>query len=1006
MALRVFIAGFCVLAWADLAVGQVITGTDTVQPGASVSDVSDPLESTRLGGQGLDGQDLGGEDSEAIEFFESHIRPALIQYCYECHSAETEASGGLLLDSRQGLQAGGDSGPALVEGHAQASRLLKAISYEDTKLQMPPDQQLPPAVVDKFSQWIDAGAMDPRSASASGPPKQTGLAVEQAGDHWAYRPVAAAAVDIELSAGAPHAIDRLIDRQLRDAQLETAPLANDSVLIRRLYFDLTGLPPTSAQLARALDHFSQQAGSGPANSSASQAYLNLVEELLSTPQYGEHFARKWLDVARFAESITLRGFVLPEAWRYRDYVISAFTQDRPFDVMIREQIAGDLLDADNLSERHRQLIATGFLAMGNTNLEEQDKAQLEMDYVDEQLEVIGRAFLGQTIGCARCHDHKFDPIPTRDYYALAGILRSATAMEHSNVSKWIEQPLPLSAELTSKFNELSARLETVEQEIGTLKKQNSQKLSKRNELIAIDRLPGVVVDNPQATLVGDWVESSFSGRIIGTQYIHDKDELKGQKTATFEPNSLAPGEYQVRLAYTAGTNRATNTQVRIFSAEGEATVIVDQTREPPEEGSWLTLGKFRFEQDGQAFVLISNDDSNGHVVVDAVQFLALGKRLPAIEPSATHSGDVLTDGQVKTSVPAVAKLPEQRLAELSAMKQSLSEQLPVRSMYLTVLENQHAQDIPIHIRGDVHNLGELAPRGFLTAIQLPAPERAGAPQAADRVALAQWLSSSQNPLTARVYANRVWAWLMGQGIVASIDNFGTTGALPSHPELLDYLARELVISGWSTKHLVRLIVQSQAYRRSIAGPDARHQQIDPANTLYWRGQSRRLSAEAIRDAMLSVSGELDLEFGGSSIPAETKADYNYRHQSTRRSIYQPVFRNALPELFEAFDFADTSVSTGQRARSTVATQGLVLLNHPWVTARAQAAAERLRGIYSEHSNPELIRQLFTDCYSRAPSEIELSLCLEFLQQPSQTGQEPLTVLVHTLLAAIDFRYLE
>jgi len=933
-----------------------------------------------------------GDSSSQIVFFETHIRPAFIEHCQECHSTKTEASGGLLLDSRAGWELGGDSGPSIVPGQATESRFLTAISYTDPNLQMPPDGKLPQDVYDAFATWINAGAFDPRKAAEPPIRAQTGLPVERAKEHWAYRDLS----DIELPphhvAGVTSPIDLFINHRLHEAGLEASPPADRSAIVRRLAFDLTGLPPTEFEL--------------PANPSSAPLhedhYRVLVDRLLESPHFGETFARNWMDVARYAESITLRGFVLPEAWRYRDYLIQAFTEDRPFNQMICEQVAGDLMDANDLQQRHMQLTATAFLAMGNTNLEQQDKKQLEMDYVDEQLEVIGRAFLGQTIGCARCHDHKFDPIPTREYYALAGIMRSAVALRHANLSRWIEQPLPLTEADEKHFTQLSDQLADASQRIASLTKKTNQKVVEENRQIPVAKLPGVIVDSSEAKLVGEWTQSASVGRFIGDGYIHDGDTEKGKKTATFEPQRLTPGQYQVRLAYSASSNRASEVNVRVFSADGEATVLIDQREVPADDALWVSLGEYRFEKNGQAFVLVNNEGSDGHVIVDAVQFLPLSeKRVTPIAEEVAKAADD-NDSRISQQRQAVLK---KELKELESQRKNLEETLTQRPQYLTIIEEASPMDLPIHIRGDVHNLGERVPRGFLTAINESYSPKIDE-HSSGRLQMAHWIASDRNPLTARVYANRIWYWLMGQGLVPSLNNFGTTGMAPTHPELLDWLAGELIRSGWSTKHLVRQIVLTDAYRRRITQADKRQAQVDPANQLYWRGHSRRLTAESLRDSMLQVSGELDLTMGGSLIRPGTKADYGYLHQSTRRSLYQPLFRNSLPQLFEAFDFADSSVPVGQRSRSTVATQALVLLNHPWVTERAATAASRYREKFGDDANG-MFSEVYRHCFYRSPTDDELTVCLQFMQKSkSAADADPLSLLIHSLFASLDFRYLD
>ncbi len=948
-------------------------------------------------------QDLAGgrqvSEAEQIEFFESRVRPLLIEHCLECHSAETEVSGSLMLDSRPNWERGGDSGATIVPMDPKAGSLMRAIEYDDLELQMPPEGKLPDAAIAVLRTWIATGAADPRSEVGIKPSQTKALAVEDAQQHWAYRPVVRPPVPERTASetASQSAIDRFIDAQLRARGLDAAPAVSRAQWLRRLAFDLQGLPPTD-ELIRSFEADEQP-----------DAEVRVVERLLSSSRFGETFARHWMDVARYAESITLRGFVLPEAWRYRDYLIEAYNDDRPFDQMIVEQVAGDLLTATNRDERARQLVATSFLTLGNTNLEEQDKTQLDMDYIDEQLEVLGRAFLGQTIGCARCHDHKFDPIPTRDYYALAGIFRNTVAMEHANVSKWIEAPLPMEPEREAMFAALDAERKKVQQRIAELKKLKSGKAGS-SKSVDISELDGIVVDDVDAKLIGEWVDGATVGGYVSGRYLHDRNQGKGEKSATFEPKSLVPGQYRVRMSYTASENRASNAKVVVFSADGEQTHRINE-QVAPEGGIWLTLGTYRFEQDGQAFVIISNAEADGHVVVDAIQFL------PLASDSEKSTKPVVNDS-VATQAGAEAELKqlEKHLAGLNA-------EMAKRPSCMTIRERTPAKDIPILIRGNVHSSGEVVPRGFLTAIQVGSSSQAVFDETSSgRLQLARWLSDNRNPLTARVYANRVWSWLMGQGLVSTTSNFGTTGAAPVNPELLDWLADELVQSGWSTKHLVRCIVLSKAYRRSVVDAATEQQLADANNQLLWRGNLRRVSIEALRDAMLSVSGELDTTIGGSLMRKDVKEDFNYVHQSSRRSVYHPVLRNALPELFDAFDFADTSVSIGERSRSTVAPQALIMMNHPWVIARAEATAKL---IASEFSSAELaVEHMYRRCFGRSATTAEMSACLQYLQdlhlqdvhlqddQEASSGERKrldvkrLATVVQALFASLDFRYLD
>ena len=894
-------------------------------------------------------------DSAGEEFFEKSIRPLFIEHCHECHSSTSKKlKGGLKLDTREDILKGGDSGAALVPGAPDGSLLIKAVRWSDADLEMPPKSKLKPEQITALEKWVRMGA------------PHTGKVAETATDspasktnHWAYQPIRPPDVPHPIDARWPrNDVDRFILTKLETNKLRPAADADRLVLIRRLYFDLIGLPPPPEVLQN-----------------NTETHQQIVNRLLASPQFGEHWARHWLDVARFAESVTLRGFIFKEAWLYRDYVIESFNNDRPFNDFIREQIAGDLMGGESVAERQRRLIATSFLAIGNWNLEEQDKKALEMDVVDEQLDTIGKAFLAQTIGCARCHDHKFDPIPTRDYYAMAGILRNVKTLTHANVSAWIEQSLPLEPAEEAMHRQHEAKVAALEVELKTAKARTTS----RQSIAKPSDFPGVVVDSVQAKVVGDWQHSQHIKHYIGDGYLHDQDKAKGEKSLTFTPELPRAGRYEVRFAFSHDRSRASNVPVTVFHAQGETLVRVNQQDTPPLDGRFVSLGQFHFETNGFAYVLVGTEHTKGFVTADAVQFL------PA---------DALSEA------PPIAKSdqPEDKLAarikELQAELKKLKDSGPKRTMVPTVREADRIEDAPIHIRGSVHNLGATVPRGFLTVAH-----RGETPQMPEqqsgRLELAEWIARDDNPLTARVIVNRVWCWLMGDGLVRSIDNFGTTGEAPSHPELLDHLAARFIREGWSVTKLVREIVLSRTYQMSShADPPALS--ADPENRLYSRMNRRRLPAEAIRDAMLSVSGELKLEMGGRTFPENRAADYGFEYTDTRRSVYVPVFRNALPEIFEAFDFATPTMVVGKRITSTVPTQALFLLNHPFVHDRSKAAAERLK----RERDP--IAQAYWLTLGRAPTAKERKVASKYVAQSNSR----LADLFHALFASVEFRYID
>jgi hypothetical protein len=909
---------------------------------------------------------------QAIEFFEKKIRPVLTEHCHACHSADAEKNkklkGGLQLDTRDGVLKGGDSGPAIVPGKAADSLLVKTLHYAAGEVQMPPKGKLPDPVIADFEKWVNMGAPDPRGATV-GPKKQIGMSIEAGRNFWAYRPVKAPAVPgVKDNAWPVNDIDRFVLARLEAKGLKPAADADRATLARRVYYDLTGLPPTPDEV----DTFVRD--TDPA------AYENLVNRLLAAPQFGERWGRHWLDIARYAESVTLRGLVFKEAWRYRDYVIDSFNADVPFESFIQEQIAGDLLPAATADDRRRQLIATAFLALGNTNLEEQDKKQLRMDVVDEQLDVITKGFLGQTVTCARCHDHKFDPIPTRDYYSLAGILRNAKAMEHANVSAWVEVPLPVEPAAEAVLKTHEAAVATLKNRITAAKAKAGSKVA--TGVVAIKDVPGIVVDDEHAKKVGDWTHSTHSGSYIGTGYVHDGNAGKGEKTLTFQPETVPPGKYEVRLAYSPGTNRADNVPVHVFSADGEKTVSVDMKKNPPLEGRFVSLGEYRFEKNGLAYVMISNEDTKGHVTADAVVFVRT-------------DGDVAKGGDKPAGAADSVKALE---AELKHLQDSG----PKRPMAMSVVEEKAIEDTRVHVRGSVHNLGEPAPRGFLTVATSGSPPTIPKGQSG-RKELADWIASDANPLTARVMTNRTWHWLFGSGIVRTTDNFGTTGELPSDPELLDHLATTFVKDGWSVKTLVRRIVLSRTYRQSSAS-DPATVAADPENRLFGRANRRRLEAEAIRDTMLSISGKLDRTRGGSTFPTTLAADYGYKGNSNRRSVYLPVFRNALPEALGVFDFADTSMVTGRRNTSTVAPQALFLMNHPFVLEQSRHAAARLLAETLPDDAGRIV-WAYRLALGRGPTDGEKTVALRFLGR-GRDPKEAWAALFHGLFASADFRYLD
>ncbi len=931
-----------------------------------------------------------GAEAGDLEFFEKKIRPLLVERCYECHAADKKIKAGLRLDVTEGWMHGGDSGPAVVAGNVEQSALIKAVRYTGVEFEpMPPKSALPREEVALLEEWVKRGAPGPVTPAASARPRQVGLSLEEGRKFWAFVPPAKPAVPAASADGwARTAIDRFVAAQWAAKDLKPAPDAGRAALLRRVAFDLTGLPPTP----EALDAFTRDA--------RPDALARVVDEWLASPHFGERWGRHWLDVARFAESSGGgRTLLFKDAWRYRDYVIDAFNRDLPFHQFIREQLAGELLPAANPDEKRRQLTATAFLALGPTNYEEQAKDVLRMDIVDEQLDTLGKGFLGMTIGCARCHDHKFDPIPARDYYALAGILRSTHTLANytDNVAKWVEATLPTDGAAEKEIAAHDAKVAVLEKQIA--KRRAATAAVPTGKGIAADKLPGIVMDDTKAKVVGVWKSSTVTPGYIGDGYLSDNNDGKGEKTVTFTPLIPATGRYDVRLAYPPLANRASNVPVTILHADGENVITVNEREAPPIGGRFISLGPYRFEKDGQGYVLVSTEGTDGFVVVDALQLIPLDGRADAAAPRV-----------------AAADSPEGRkaAADLRRLEVELRRLVaggPKRAQTMSVREaTGEIGDTEIRIRGNARSLGAKVPRGFLQVATLGAAPAMPA-DASGRRELAEWIASETNPLTARVIATRVWAWLRGAGLVRSVDNFGTTGERPSHPELLDHLAQQFVADGWSIKKLVRAIVLSRTYQLAPAF-DAAMAQRDPDNRLFARANRRRLDAEQIRDAILWTSGQLDLAPGGpnfgGSVPTGT--EYGFVFADVRRSVYTPAFRNRRLELFEVFDFADANAPIGLRPVSTVAPQALFLMNHPFVIEQAKLAAQRtLREVAG--SDAARLDHAYRVALGRRPTERERALALEFVGaatggETDEAARLEAWAQVHqSIFACVDFRYL-
>ena len=678
-------------------------------------------------------------ERQRLEFFETKIRPVLVEHCYECHATDSKKlRGDLLVDSRQGLLDGGESGPAVVPGDPKKSLLISALKHDD--FEMPPKKTLSAAVIADFEKWIQHGATDPRRATRVA--KRDAIDIEAGRKHWAYQPLKEPAIPKVTDAAWPaNDIDRFILARLESAGLQPEPDAKKITLVRRLYFDLIGLPPTPEEIARFVDDKSPD------------AHENLVDRLMESPRFGERWGRHWLDVARYAESMSLRGRLLKHAWRYRDYVIEAFNDDLPYDQFLRQQLAGDLLKTTSVDAQRRNLIATTYLLMGDALLENQDKSQLDMDYVDEQLDAIGQGLLAQTIACARCHDHKFDPIPTRDYYAMAGILKNVQWLKHGNVSNFMEKPLPLSEETKRELEVHDSSVARLKSEINVLKPKVAG-----NGLPPVQAkdLPGIVVDNPEAKVTGRWSKSSGVPNHVGTEYLFSSTQ--GSKVI-YPVAFPAEARYEVRITIAQHANRAPKALVTVLHNDGNQSFRIDQRKAPGafnkdrSDGYFQSLGFFEFPS-GQWDAVEISVKGGGAVVADAVQFLPVDNDGKVTTPQISQP--------VKKLSAAEQQALKTRIAKLTTDLSALQKRKPAPEMVQSFDEKSKPRDLKIHIRGSIDHLGAVVPRGALqVASHGPAPKMPT--NASGRLELADWIVDPANPLTARVMANRVWHWLFGAG---------------------------------------------------------------------------------------------------------------------------------------------------------------------------------------------------------------------------------------------------
>jgi cytochrome c553 len=808
--------------------------------------------------------------------FESKVRPVFAGKCQICHGGKAPMAG---VDLTTGKGVSGE-------------RLLTAISYE-SRIKMPPNGKLKEGEIAAVAAWVKQGAEWPASeAAASRKPD---------GSWWSFQPVKPRGVPAGDGGGwARNEIDRFLAAKLSTAGLEPARPADRLTLLRRVTFDLTGLPPTESEIAAFLDD------------SSPVAFARVVDRLLDSPRYGEHWGRHWLDVARYADSTGAdEDHRYPHAWRYRDYVVNAFNRDIPYDRFVREQIAGDTLAAEDGGEVNADgIVATGFLALGPKLIAEQDKKKMFYDIVDEQIEVTGKAMLGLTIACARCHDHKFDPITTKDYYSLASIFASSKQLSklEGTVSQLYFAPL-VPKETAGRWQKHKDDLDAKQKQIdGVIAVEQSRYRDRHAPRLAAYMMAAREV-----------YEGGAKAEAISAK--GDLDPWVVEQWARY----LAPtGERRIYL------------ERWLFARAAEREAVSREYQQNYESEKAL-----RAEADQNWRKAVEASKNRGEKEPERPRFLAGDNRFftEVVAPGGPFKMPE-KDRESLYQSESREKLARYR-AELEALRKSAPPEPPLAC----ALGEDKPVDQRVFVGGNPEALGDPVEKRFPVVLAggsgKPIREGSG------RRELAEWIAGPSNPLTARVMVNRIWQWHFGEGLVRTVNNFGKLGDQPAHPDLLDWLAAKFIESGWSVKKMNRLILDSSAYRMSsLASSEAREK--DSENRLLSRFPRRRLAVEEMRDAMLSIDGTLDLTMGGTLQSgtgtdkefAEDRKSLNPDH-SPRRLIYLPLRRSNLASVLNLFDFGDATTSSEGRTQTNIAPQTLYMMNGEFVALRARNVADRL-----------------------------------------------------------------
>jgi hypothetical protein len=934
------------------------------------------------------------------EYFEKKVRPILIANCTSCHGSQKQ-KGGLRLDAKSEFARGGDNGTAINPGDPGKSRLIQAIQY-DGDIKMPLKGKLPEAEIAILIAWVKGGAPWPDDIGGIANGTTTTFDLHaRARAHWSFQPIKRPPIP-EVANGKPQVdnpIDRFLLAKLNDNGLSFAAAVDKRTLLRRVYFDLIGLPPTSEEIEAFL------------KDDGSDAYEKVVEKLLASPAYGERWGRHWLDLARYAETYGHEfDFEIFEAWRYRDYVIRAFNADVPYNQFLKEQIAGDLLANPRRNPKtgtNESLTATGFWFLGESTHSPVDSRGDFSDRVANQIDVFGKTVLGLTVACARCHDHKFDPIATKDYYALFGVIASS---RYSRTN--IDNPEPV-AKLLDEIKRIRTEHTSVAA-AAHLDKPKGNNHSWRSQ--------SVVFEQFETGWRQRWDANGLAFRSeAGDGYPNSGRELRKLSGELRSPTFIIDKRFlAIRVAGREARARLILNGLQLIQDPiyGGLSVNVNHG----EEFRWIVFD-LRMWKDQPAYLELL-DDGPGYIAIREAWF--------SDTPPPADPGEKVTLPEVPAD-----NTPEGK--NLASLIGKLEASIPDGHRTLTIRDgtgiNEH-----VFVRGNHKTPGIEAPRAFLEAFGKPAFSGSGS----GRLQLAEAVTDPSNPLVARVFVNRLWKHHFGEGIVRSPDDFGRQGQPPTHPELLDWLASELVnpttkasqfdskLQPWGIKHLQRLMVLSIAYRQaSKAECDIRNTGIttsqsaihnpnivDPLNKLLHRQNVRRLEAEAIRDSILLVSGRLDRTMEGPSVlPHLTENEVGRGKPPSgpidgngRRSIYLAVRRNFLNPMFTAFDYPTPFTTIGRRTVSNVPAQALVMLNNPFVLQQAELWARRILAI-PDRTSESRVQSMYEGAFGRLPSKPELNEAKVFLDEQSKEygmtdHPKAWNDLAHVLFNAKEFIFVE